>query len=80
MLHDIVRAALIVAVLAASCSLLVETRQRLTMLDIAAKIAANQSHANVQTYASPQQPEPGRLRRFGQSALNMADAALNVIR
>ena len=80
MIHDILRAALVVAVLAAACSLLVETRQRLAMLEIATKIAANQPHVAAPDYVHAPQPEPGRLRQLGRATLDLADAALGIVR
>ena len=66
MIHDTLRAALIIAVLAAGSSLLVETRQRLAAVELAARMAT--------------QPQPGRLQQFGRATLNLADAALGVVR
>ena len=80
MIHDIVRAALVVAVLAAGCSLLVETRQRLAMLEIATRIASQQPHTATPVYAPAPQPEPGRLRQLGRATLDLADAALGIVR
>lgn len=80
MIHDTLRAALVVAVLAAACSLLVETRQRLAMLDIATRIAANQPQPVAHAYAPAPQPEPGRLRQLGRATLDLADAALGIVR
>jgi len=80
MIQDTLRAALVVAVLAAGCSLLVETRQRLAMLEIATKIAANQQHNATPIYAPAPQPQPGRLRQLGRATLDLADAALGIVR
>jgi hypothetical protein len=81
MVHDALRAMLVVAVLAVSCSLLVETRQRLAMLEIATRIAAAQPHAATAYQAQPiPQPEPGRLRQLGRATLDLADAALGIVR
>jgi hypothetical protein len=81
MIHDTLRALLVVAVLAAGCSLLVETRQRLAMLEIATRLAGQQPYAQpvYQPLTQPQ-PEPGRLRQFGQASLELADAALGILR
>jgi hypothetical protein len=81
MIHDIVRAALVIAVLAAGCSLLVETRQRLAVLEIGTRIASAQAYAQPTYQPIPQpQPEPGRLRQLGRATLDLADAALGIVR
>jgi hypothetical protein len=81
MIHDTLRAALVIAVLAAGCSLLVETRQRLAMLEIATRIAAAQPYVQPTYQPIPQpQPEPGRLRQLGRATLDLADAALGIVR
>jgi hypothetical protein len=81
MLQDIVRAALVIAVLAAGCSLLVETRQRLAMLEIATRLASQQPYAQPVYQPMPQpQPESGRLRQLGRATLDLADAALGIVR
>jgi hypothetical protein len=81
MVHDALRAMLVVAVLAVGCSLLVETRQQLAMLEIATRIAAAQPYAAPAYQAQPtQQPEPGRLRQLGRATLDLADAALGIVR
>ena len=82
MIHDTLRACLIVAVLAAAASILVETRQRLAILDLSARLAAT-SQPQMAPMPADQpmpQPEPGRLQRFGRATLDLADAALGVIR
>jgi hypothetical protein len=79
MIHDTLRALLIIAVLAAGCSLLVETRQRLAMLEIATRIASQQPYAQP-AYQPIPQPEPGRLRQLGRATLDLADAALGIVR
>jgi hypothetical protein len=79
MIHDTLRALLIVAVLAAGCSLLVETRQRLATLEIATRLASAQPYAQP-AYQPMPQPEPGRLRQFGRATLELADAALGIVR
>jgi hypothetical protein len=78
MIHDTLRALLIVAVLAAGCSLLVETRQRLATLEIATRLASAQPYAQP-AYQPMPQPEPGRLRQFGRATLELADAALGIV-
>jgi len=79
MIHDTLRALLIVAVLAAGCSLVVETRQRLATLEIATRLASAQPYAQP-AYQPMPQPEPGRLRQFGRATLELADAALAIVR
>ena len=79
MIHDTLRALLIVAVLAAGCSLLVETRHRLATLEIATRLASAQPYAQP-AYQPMPQPEPGRLRQFGRATLELADAALGIVR
>ena len=82
MIHDTLRAALLIAVLAASASILVETRERLAILDLSARLAAapHQQMAPLPAYQPIPQPQPGRLRQFGRATLDLADAALGVIR
>jgi hypothetical protein len=78
MIHDTLRALLIIAVLAAGSSLLVETRQRLAAVELASRMAT-QPHP-MHTYQPMPQPQPGRLQQFGRATLNLADAALGVVR
>lgn len=75
MIRDITRAALVVAVLAAGSALLVETRYQLAAIDVAHRQCLGQP-----AYAMPQQPQPGRLRQFGRATLELADAALGIVR
>jgi hypothetical protein len=79
MIHDTLRAVLIVAVLAAGCSILVETRHRLAVIELSALMVTAQPYAAHVGQPMPQ-PEPGRLRQFGQSAINLADATLGIFR
>jgi hypothetical protein len=78
MIHDTLRALLVIAVLAAGSSLLVETRQRLAAVELAARMAT-QPHPAM-AYQPMPQPQPGRLQQFGRATLNLADAALGVVR
>jgi len=78
MIHDTLRALLIVAVLAAGCSLLVETRHRLAVIELSTRLAM-QPYA-VQAQHPLPQPEQGRLRQLGRATLDLADAALGVMR
>jgi hypothetical protein len=81
MIHDTLRALLIIAVLAAGCSLLVETRQRLAMLEIATRIASQQPYAQPAYQPMPQpHPQPGRIQQLGRATLELADAALGIVR
>jgi hypothetical protein len=79
MIHDTLRALLMIAVLAAGCSLLVETRHRLAVIELSARMATPQPCAMPATQPAPQ-PQPGRLRTFGRATLELADAALGVVR
>jgi len=75
MIRDTIRAALVVAVMAAGSALLVETRYQLAAVDVAHRQCIGQP-----AYAMPQQPQPGRLRQFGRATLELADAALGIVR
>ena len=82
MMHDTLRACLIVAVLAAAASIAVETRHRLAVIDLSARLAAS-SHPQAMpmpAYQPMPQPEPGRLRQLGRATLDLADAALGIVR
>jgi hypothetical protein len=74
MLQDIIRAALVIAVLAIGSSLLIETRYQLAAIDVAHRQSLGQP-----AYAMPQ-PQLGRLRQFGRASLELADAALGILR
>ena len=75
MLGDTIRCALAIAVMAAGSALLVETRYQLACIDVAHRQCIGQP-----AYAMPQQPQPGRLRQFGRATLELADAALGIVR
>jgi len=75
MIRDITRAALVVAVMAAGSALLVETRYQFAAVDVAHRQCLGQP-----AYAMPQQAQPGRLRHFGRATLELADAALGIVR
>jgi hypothetical protein len=79
MIHDTLRALLVIAVLAAGCSLLVETRHRLAVIELSTRMATPQPYAMPAFQPAPQS-EPGRLRQFGQASLELADAALGILR
>ena len=79
MIRDIVRTACIIIVMAVACSLLIETRHRLAVIDLAHR----QAVAPPAVYAStPPQAAPttGPLARLGAATVGLADAALGVIR
>jgi len=75
MIRDLLRTACIITVMAVAASLIVEVRFRLAAIEVAAR---QQPQAVTYSYALP--PEPGRLARFGRATLNLADAALGVVR
>jgi hypothetical protein len=77
MIRDVVRTACVLATMAVAASLIVETRLRLAAIEVAAR---PQPQAVTYGYAPPPAPEPGRLARFGRATLDMADAALGVVR
>ena len=78
MIRDVVRTACVLATMAVAASLIVETRLRLAAIEVAAR---PQPQAVTYGYSpAPPAPEPGRLARFGRSALDLADAALGVVR
>lgn len=89
MIRDALRAVLAVAVLAAAAGIVVEARRELAVIDLAQRFAgqpmagqpmAGQPMAGQPMAGQPMPPEPTRLRRLGRAALDMADAALNVVR
>jgi hypothetical protein len=83
MIRDTIRAALIVAVMAAAAGLLVEVRHQLAAIDLAHRSAtAGHYAAPPQAYAAPPNAPapPGPLRRFGRAAIDMAEAAIGVVR
>jgi hypothetical protein len=78
MIRDIIRTACVLATMAVAASLVVETRLRLTAIEVAAR---PQPQAVTYGYAPPPPaPEPGRLARLGRASLDLADAALGVVR
>jgi hypothetical protein len=58
--------------------LLVETRFEIAAIDIAHRQAL--APQVVAQQMPPQMEPPGRLRQFGRSAINLADAALSILR
>lgn len=77
MIRDILRAALAIAVMAVAAAILIETRYQLAAVDVAHRQAMQPATAPL-VIAPP--AEPGRLRRFGRATLDLADAALGVVR
>lgn len=83
MIRDILRATLAAAVMAVAAGLLVEARYQLAAIDLAHRAAIAGQPAPIVWQAPPSPapaPEPGRLRRFGRAVLDVADAALSVVR
>lgn len=81
MIHDTLRAVLIVAVLAACCALLVETRHRLAVIELSSRMVSAQPYGMPVYQPLPQpQPETGRLRQLGRATLDLADAAFGLVR
>lgn len=80
MIHDTLRALLIIAVLAAGCSLLVETRERLAVIELSSRLAAQPYTQPAYPNPAGQQAQPGRLHQLGRATLQLADAALGVVR
>ena len=74
MLRDILRAALAIIVMATASAVLVETRYQIAAIDVAHRQCLCQP-------ACAAQPQPtGRLRQFGRATLELADAALGIVR
>lgn len=89
MIRDIVRAALVVVVLAVATALVIEARWQLALIDSAhrglmASHAAppqwQQMPTPAHAHAAPATPPEAPLRRLGRAALDMADAAIGVVR
>lgn len=77
MIRDILRAALVVTVTAAAASILVETRYQMAAIDVAHRQAVA---GTTLAYAQPAPPQPGRLKTLGRATLELADAALGIVR
>jgi hypothetical protein len=79
MIRDIVRTACFIAAMAVACSLLVETRHRLAVIDLAHRqaVAPAPVYATTPPLAAP---TTGPLARLGAATVGLADAALGVIR
>ena len=89
MIRDLLRAALVVAVAAVLAAIAIDTRERLAVIDLAhrATMAGQSAAALPISQGQPWPPQPvagqpdaGPLRRFGRATLDLADAALGVIR
>jgi hypothetical protein len=78
MIHDTLRAALVIACMAIGAALVVETRYQLAAIDVAHRAATGQQFAAY--VPAPQQQQAGRLRQFGRATLELADAALGILR
>lgn len=78
MIRDTLRAVLVVAVVAACAAITVETFFQLAAIDVARR--GCHTPAMAQHQPAPPTAEPGRLRRFGRAALELADAAVGVVR
>jgi hypothetical protein len=77
MIRDIIRAALAVATMTIGAGLLIEVRFNLAAIDVAHRAALGQQVAQ---YQHPQIEQPGRLRTLGRATLELADAALGIVR
>ena len=83
MIRDIVRACLAVAAMAVAAALVVQVRYELAAIDVAHRSAiapAGQPAHGQPAHGQPSHGQPGPLRRLGRATLDMADAALNVVR
>lgn len=80
MIRDTLRAALVIAVMAAAASILLETRLRLAAIDAAHRNTMTAHAYAVQAHAQPAAPPPGPLHNLGHAAVRFADAALGVVR
>jgi hypothetical protein len=79
MIRDLVRTACIIATMAVAASLIVEVRFRLAAIDVASRQAYQPPvYAPIAVPAAPQ--PPGRLRAVGRAVLDLADAAIGVVR
>ena len=79
MIHDLLRTACVIAVLAVAASLVVEVRFQLASLDLAHRQAV-QPMAPLPVPPQPAPAPPGRLRAVGRAILDLADAGLGVVR
>jgi hypothetical protein len=77
MIRDILRTALAITTITIGAGLLIEVRYNLAAIDVAHRAALGQQVAQ---YQPPEVEQPGRLRQFGRATLNLADAALGILR
>jgi len=77
MIRDIIRTACVIAAMTICAGLLIETRYHLAAIDVAHRAALGQQVAQ---YQPAQLEQPGRLRTLGRATLDLADAALGIIR
>lgn len=75
MIRDIVRTVCVIVTLAVASSLVIETRFQLVCIEMATRPQPVAMFA-----AAPAPPPPGRLRSLGRAAVDLADAALGVVR
>lgn len=81
MIRDAVRAALAVVVMAIAAALLVETQFQLAAIDTAHRAAIDIRQSAAQPMApQPVAAEPAPLRRLGRATLDLADAAVGLLR
>jgi hypothetical protein len=82
MIRDITRAACVIACMTAGAALLVETRYQLAAIDVAHRqtLAPQMIAQQIQQPIPQPLEQPSRLRQFGRSALNLADATLGIFR
>lgn len=81
MIRDALRAGLAILVMAVAAALVVETRYQMAAIDVAHRAAVDIRQADAQP--APPQPvagEPGPLRRLGRATIDLADAAIGVVR
>ncbi len=76
MIRDIVRTACVLLTMSVAAGLLVEVRYQIAAIDLAHRRAMPVAWSVPPAAA----PEPAPLRRLGRSALDLADAALGVVR
>jgi hypothetical protein len=77
MIRDIIRTACVIASMTIGAGLLIEVRFNLAAIDVAHRAALGQQVAQ---YQPPQAQPAGRLQAFGRATMQLADAALGVVR
>jgi hypothetical protein len=82
MIRDLLRAALVITTMTIGAGLLIETRFHLAAIDVAHRQAIQPvtMHPHQHLTLPARQPETGRLRQFGRATLDLADAALGIVR